>query len=232
MQTRKKGAPRAAGRMPVRKVYDALHRAWGPQRWWPSRTRFETIAGAILTQNTAWANAERAIANLRAAGALDVRRMHALRPARLAALVRPAGCFNVKARRLRAFTALVVRRFGGRLDALLRRPPAELRATLLGVRGIGPETADCILLYAARRPFFVVDAYAQRFLRRHGWLRGAATYDRVAALFTGGLAPDARLFNEYHALIVRLGKDRCRSRPRCAGCPLEPFLPSGGPLAP
>jgi endonuclease III related protein len=220
------------GGPPLREVYDQLYRAWGAQHWWPGRTRFEIIVGAILTQSTAWNNVELAIRRLKAARALDVRRLHALGPARLAALVRPAGFFNVKARRLRAFTSLVANGFGGRLDALLRLPAADLRRALLGVHGIGPETADSILLYAAGRPAFVVDAYTRRFLRRHGWMDARSPYDSVAELFTRAIPARVPLYNEFHALIVRLGKTHCRSAPRCGACPLQHLLPRGGPIPP
>ena len=205
---------------PLEAVYRALLREFGPQLWWPGRTRLEICVGAILTQNTAWTNVERAIRCLRRARALNLTKLHTSPLPQLAEWIRPAGCFNVKARRLRAFTALVADRFGGRLDKLLALPAAELRPMLLAVHGIGPETADSIVLYAAQQPVFVVDAYARRFLHRHGWIGPRATYNEVAELFTARLPPDAQLFNEYHALIVALGKTYCRPRPLCDKCPL------------
>ncbi len=205
---------------PLEAVYRALLREFGPQHWWPGRTRLEICVGAILTQNTAWTNVEHAIRNLRRARALNLTTLHTASLPQLAEWIRPAGCFNVKARRLRAFTGLVADRFGGSLDKLLALPAAELRATLLAVHGIGPETADSMVLYAAGQPVFVVDAYARRFLHRHGWVGARATYDEVAELFTACLPPDAQLFNEYHALIVALGKTFCRPRPLCDKCPL------------
>jgi endonuclease-3 related protein len=205
---------------PLAAVYRALLGEFGPQHWWPGRTRLEICVGAILTQNTAWTNVERAIRNLRRARALHLTTLHTAPLPQLAAWIRPAGCFNVKARRLRAFTGLVADRFGGKLDKLLALPAAELRPTLLAVHGIGPETADSIVLYAAQQPVFVVDAYARRFLHRHGWVGPRATYAAVAELFTARLPPDAQLFNEYHALIVALGKNYCRPRPLCDKCPL------------
>ena len=214
----------ASDKPPFRAAYRAIRRRWGPQHWWPARTRFEMIVGAILTQNTSWRGVERAIAALRDARVLSPRAMHRLPLPRLAALIRPAGTFRVKARRLRAFTHLLVTGYGGSLNRLLREPATALRNRLLGVHGIGPETADCIVLYAARQPVFVIDAYTRRILARHGWASANETYDALAARFTDTLPRDAALFNEYHALLVRLGKEHCRARPLCRGCPLEPWL--------
>ncbi|MCS6771201.1 MAG: endonuclease III domain-containing protein [Kiritimatiellae bacterium] len=210
---------------PLMEVFDALLRHFGPQRWWPARTKFEMMVGAILTQNTAWSNVEKAIARLRAAGALDPKRLHEAPLERVAEWIRPAGYFNVKARRLRAFTTWLVDRYDGSVRRMLREPPDRLRAELLGVKGIGPETADSILLYAAGHPIFVVDAYTRRFLSRHGWLPQKASYEQTAALFEANLPKDPALYNEYHALIVALGKTFCRARPRCADCPLRRWLP-------
>jgi endonuclease III related protein len=203
------------------RLYDRLHRRYGPQRWWPARARFEIVVGAILTQNAAWRNAERAIARLRAAGALDVQTVLRLPSARLAALLRPSGTFRVKARRLRAFAAHVTRRHGGRLARLLALPLPALRDELRGIPGVGPETADAIALYAAGRPIFVVDAYTRRILARHRLVAPDADYAAVQALLMTHLPHDPALFNEFHALLVRVGKERCRTRPRCEGCPLR-----------
>jgi endonuclease-3 related protein len=210
---------------PLRAVYRALLRHFGPQHWWPGRTRFEVMVGAILTQNTAWTNVEQAIARLRQARALHPARLHALAPARLADLIRPAGYFNVKATRLRALTTMLHRDFGGSLDRLFRLPTPELRPLLLGVCGIGPETADSMLLYAGQRPVFVVDAYTRRLMERHGWLAPAATYDAVAATFARRVPATVPVYNEYHALLVALGKRYCRPTPRCPECPLRAWLP-------
>lgn len=202
-------------------VYRTLYRRLGPQHWWPGRTRLEVAVGAILTQNTAWSNVEKAIRRLRAAGALDLRRLHTADLDTLADWIRPAGYFRVKARRLRSFTDMVYRRFGGRLGRLFALPTDEMRRVLLEVNGIGPETADSIVLYAARRPVFVVDAYTRRVLERHGWMRPAASYDEIAALFTRRVPRRESLYNEYHALIVALGKTWCRPKPHCGDCPLR-----------
>ena len=213
------------------RLYDRLSRRFGPQGWWPGRSAFEVVVGAILTQGTAWVNVERAIARLRAAGALAPRTLDTLPRRRLAALVRPSGFFQVKTRRLRAFVRHVVRRHRGDLRAFLRQPVSALRAELLTIPGIGPETADSILLYAAGRPVFVVDAYTRRILARHRIVPHAVGYAALQALFVENLPRDPALFNEYHALLVRVAKEHCRATPRCEGCPLRVDL-RGRPPAP
>jgi endonuclease-3 related protein len=224
--------------LPIRqrlmRLYDLMFRAYGPQHWWPARTRFEVVVGAVLTQNTAWTNVEKAVARLRAAGALRPAALAALPRPRLAALIRPAGYYNIKAKRLQNLLRYLRRRCGLRLPRLFRAGPEALRRELLGVNGIGPETADSILLYAGDIPVFVVDAYTRRILARHGILRPDAGYDETQALFTAHLPVDVSLFNEYHALLVMVGKDYCRSVPRCEICPLRADLPPAGPrpLAP
>ncbi|MBU0495762.1 MAG: endonuclease III domain-containing protein [Chloroflexi bacterium] len=202
----------------LRPLYDRLLMAYGPQGWWPGDTAFEVMVGAILTQNTAWTNVEKAIVNLQTAGALTPAGLLALSPAELANLIRPAGYFNVKARRLHALVELVTQHGG--LDALFALDTASLRAQLLDVHGVGPETADCILLYAAERPAFVIDAYTRHILGRLGLAPSSARYHELQQLFVGHLPQDVPMFNEYHALIVRHGKERCRTRPVCDGCPL------------
>ena len=206
-------------------VYHVLHDTWGPQHWWPGETPLEVSVGAILTQNTAWANAEKAIQTLRQADALNLHVLHHVAVDQLEDWIRSAGTFRVKAKRLRAFTTLVVEEFDGSLNKLLDEPKDVLRNLLLNVHGIGPETADCIVLYAAHQPQFVVDAYTRRFMARHGWLRGFESYDKVADMFVMQLPADVGLYNEYHALIVRLGKEYCRTNPVCESCPLRHFLP-------
>jgi endonuclease-3 related protein len=194
---------------------------FGPQHWWPARTRFEVVVGAILTQNTAWSNVERALAALRARRLLTAARLSGLPPGRLAALIRSSGTFRVKARRLRAFLAYLNGRYQGSLDRMSGAPLDALRRELLAIPGIGPETADSILLYALGRPVFVVDAYTRRVLSRHRLLPHDAGYEDVRAFFERHLPSDPRLFNEYHALLVAIGKQYCRSRPHCAECPLR-----------
>jgi endonuclease-3 related protein len=208
-------------------VYERLLAAYGPQRWWPGDSAFEVIVGAVLTQSAAWTNVERALANLKEAGALTPQGMARLSETELAALVRPAGYFNAKARKLRAFLSTLRDGYGGDLERLLAAPAGKLRERLLATHGIGPETADSILLYAAGRPVFVIDAYARRLFAHLGFAPERDTYDGWQALFTDALAPDAPLFNEYHALIVRHGKERCRRQPRCQSCPLLSLCPAG-----
>jgi endonuclease-3 related protein len=188
------------------------------------------MVGAILTQNTAWVNVEKAIRRLRKEGALRLDVLGRVRTDTLAGWIRPSGYFNVKARRLKAFVRMVRHRYGGDLNRMAGQDTKTLRAALLGVCGIGPETADSMLLYALNRRVFVVDAYTRRFLRRHGWLDKKAGYDEVARLFEKALPRTVPDYNECHALIVKLGKHFCRARPRCEACPLRRWLPPGGPL--
>ncbi len=208
-------------------IYKALFKAYGPQHWWPGDTLFEMMVGAVLTQNTAWGNVEKAIAALKKRRLLSLSRLHDTPGRRLASLIRPSGYFNIKSQRLKNLTAFVVGRYRGSLKRMFADDPRELREGLLGVNGIGLETADSIMLYAANRPYFVVDAYTKRVFSRHGFVSEKAVYHEVQRLFMENLRADARLYNEYHALIVRVGKERCKkSRPLCSGCPLEKFLPS------
>ncbi len=208
-------------------IYHCLLAHWGPQHWWPGETPFEVMVGAILTQNTAWTNVERAMANLRAAEALDGVTMGELSDAALADLIRPAGCFNVKAHRLRALCAYLGQEavLDNPGDLASRAGLPELRRRLLAVPGIGEESADAILLYALGLPSFVVDAYTRRIFRRLGLLADGMSYDAIQSLFHNHLPRDPQLYNEYHALIVQLGKTSCRPQPRCATCPLENRCP-------
>ena len=224
-------APNPVGATPIypRAVFERLFHAYGPQHWWPGDSAFEVIVGAILTQSAAWPNVERALANLKEAGALSPQGIRRLEEGELAALLRPSGYFNAKARKLKAFVAVLYDRFEGDLDRLLATPGDELRALLLATHGIGPETADSILLYAAGRPYFVVDAYARRIFSRLGRAPAVDTYDGWQALFTDALPQDAALFNEYHALIVEHGKRVCRPQSRCAECVLRDVCPTAAP---
>ncbi|HTL71068.1 MAG TPA: endonuclease III domain-containing protein [Candidatus Eisenbacteria bacterium] len=214
---------RAAGRDSgaVRGIYRRLLARYGRQKWWPADTPFEVIVGAILTQNTAWANVERAIAALKKRRLLTPRGVCRVPVSSLASVIRPAGYFNVKARRLKNFIRFLDREYGGSLPALLAEPAPVLRQKLLGVNGIGNETADCIVLYAAGKPSFVVDAYTKRLFSRYGLLRADADYAAVQRMFTESLPQSARLFNEYHALIVEHSKRACSARPLCGQCILR-----------
>lgn len=203
-------------------IYQKLFRHFGPQSWWPGETPFEVIVGAILTQNTNWQNVARAIDNLKKAKALTPEKLHALSQPRLAELIRPSGYFNIKAKRLKEFLNFLFKNYGGSLEKMFSRPLEDLRKEILAVRGIGPETADSILLYAGGYPVFVVDAYTKRIFSRLKLLSEEADYHQVQELFTRSLKKDVQLFNEYHALIVRLGKDFCRkNNPKCEICPIK-----------
>jgi endonuclease-3 related protein len=208
-------------------LYRHLLRRFGPQRWWPARTRFEVIVGAILTQNTAWANVTRAIAAMRAGRLLTARGIDAAPHGRLARLIRSSGYYNMKAERLKQFTRFLLRRYGGSLQRMFRTELPKLREELLGISGVGEETADSILLYAGDRPIFVVDAYTRRVLERHGLISKRTTYGEIQRLFMDHLPADATLYNEYHALLVAVGKEYCRRTPRCETCPLQYDLPKG-----
>ena len=200
-------------------LYQRLFSAYGHQHWWPAQSPFEVIVGAVLTQNTAWINVEKAIANLQAADRMDLERLHALDHESLASLIRPSGYFNIKSRRLKNLCEWMIAEGG--MDALDKLPTLQLRAGLLSVNGIGPETADDILLYAFYRPVFVIDAYTRRLLAKLGLIEGAEPYETLRAGFEANLAPDPALFNEYHALIVRHAKQKCLKLPECLHCQVE-----------
>jgi len=212
--------------MTLHQVYTALYRAYGPQHWWPGDTPFEVMVGAVLTQNTAWSNVEKAIDNLKAHDALDPAVITHTPAATLAAWLRPSGYFNIKARRLKNFCAWYLATGG--LAPLRQLDTPTLRRALLGVNGIGPETADDILLYAFARPVFVIDAYTRRLFSRLQLVTGEESYEELRHYFEQGLgrSPDkATLFNEYHALIVVHAKQVCRVRPSCAACCLRRRCP-------
>jgi endonuclease-3 related protein len=214
----------------LQQAYQRLFDAFGPQHWWPGETPLEVMIGAVLTQNTAWTNVERAIDNLRDASLLDAHRLHALPAEELAELIRPAGYFRLKARRLWNLLDLIVTGYDGSLEALFSLSQQDLTERLLSVNGVGPETADSIVLYAAQMPAFVVDAYTARVLKRHGWIEPEAGYHDIQALFVENLEEDVQMFNEYHALLVNVGKTFCRKSPRCESCPLCDMLPADGPV--
>ena len=242
----------------LRAYYRALYSAWGPQHWWPGRTRLEVVVGAYLTQNTSWKNVEIALRRLREAKALSLAALRVTPLTRLEALIRPAGYFRQKAARLKKFVSFLDSHYAGSLSRMFAQPTNKLREELLALDGIGPETADSILLYAGQHPVFVVDAYTRRILERHAILPADASYEEIRALFEQSLAdqvplrtenrdprtgfahspsamsraprsPAAQVFNDMHALLVVVGKQYCRkSEALCAQCPLQVFLPQSG----
>ncbi len=236
------------------RYYAALYTHWGPQNWWPAESRLEVIVGAYLTQNTNWGNVEKAIANLRRAGVLSIKGLREAPLRRLQTLVRPSGYFRQKAKRLKTFVRFLNKNHAGSLDRMFAQPTEKLRAELLQLNGVGPETADSILLYGGNHHVFVVDAYTRRILERHGIIAAEAKYEGIRTLLedaVSGAAPGqlsldrhgdeprhpvsrmssasrgelAQHYNELHALIVRVGNQYCRSTPRCEECPLREFLP-------
>lgn len=208
----------------LRRVYSVLRKTFGHQKWWPGDTPFEVMIGAILTQNTAWTNVEKAILNLKKAGKLSFGALRRVPVKKLSQLIRPAGYFNVKADRLKCFMDFLDRECGGDLSKLKRKTMPELRAKLLAVKGVGPETADSILLYALNKTSFVIDAYTKRIFSRHGLAGGHETYERWQEIFTRALPGDRDVYNDFHAQIVRTGKEHCRKSPRCVKCPLRRFF--------
>jgi endonuclease III related protein len=203
-------------------IYKKLYSRFGPQAWWPADTALEVMLGAVLTQNTSWANVEKAIANLKKKRLLKLDKLYRLPQRRLSALIRPAGYYNVKAKRLKNFLKFLIAAYGGDLKQMRRKGAGVLRRRLLGINGIGPETADSILLYALNKPVFVVDAYTRRIFSRHRFIDPGADYRQLQELFMQGLKKDVKLFNEYHALLVRLGKEFClKNKPKCGLCPLN-----------
>jgi endonuclease-3 related protein len=209
----------------LRKIYNKLYHAFGPQHWWPGDTPFEIAVGAILTQNTNWGNVEKAIANLKKNRVLAARVICKLSVKELSGLIRPAGYFNVKAKRLKSFIDFLMNDYGGSLKRMRKKGMHYLREELLHINGIGPETADSILLYAVETPIFVIDAYTRRVLSRHGIMDHDKSYTEFQELFHSQLEKDVKMFNEYHALFVRVGKSFCkRKNPLCDKCPLKGIL--------
>jgi endonuclease-3 related protein len=214
----------------LREVYERLFTAFGPQHWWPGESPFEVMVGAVLVQNTAWKNVEKAIDNLRQRDLIEPRPLYELPVAELEELIKPAGYFRLKARRLRHLLEFLVEQYDASVDAMFQTDRHTLREQLLSVHGIGPETADSILLYAGEMPAFVVDSYTHRMMARHGWIEYEADYHAIQDHFCYNLEEDVTIYNEFHALIVRLGHLHCRKKPKCEGCPLAELLIDGQPL--
>lgn len=213
---------------PLEEYYETLFAALGPQQWWPAKTPLEVIVGAILTQNTSWTNVERALGNLRASRLLTFNSLEKTPLPRLERLIRSSGYYRQKARKIRAFCSFVRTEYGGLLKKMFATPTGILREKLLSVHGIGPETADSILLYAGNHGVFVVDAYTKRMLARHGWATEKSKYEEIRTLFERRLGADTQIFNEFHALIVHTGKNYCKTRePLCDQCPLGELRKEG-----
>ena len=219
--------------VPVLRYYQKLLKHYGPQEWWPGESTFEIILGALLVQNTAWINVERTLERLRQRQLLSPKNLAGLATAEMEALLRPAGTFRRKALLVRRFLDYLHSQYNGHLPAMFRLPTRHLRTDLLRIKGIGPETADSILLYGGDKPVFVIGEYTRRVAARHGLAAARSTYDQMQALFEDRLPRDAILYQEYHALLVAVGKQFCHRRaPDCAACPLRNELPRGRrPLA-
>lgn len=205
----------------LQEIYDRLYQFYGPQNWWPAESRIEMLVGAVLTQNTNWQNVRKAIETLRTEGMLSFDALSSLPVDTLSLFIKPSGYYNLKARRLKNLLRMIEDEYGGRLDDLLETEPYSARESLLSVKGIGPETADSILLYAGGHPLFVVDAYTHRVFSRHNLVPDDCDYQSLQDLFMDNLPHDSRLFNEYHALIVKTAKQFCKkNKPLCEKCPL------------
>lgn len=203
------------------RIYNKLYKFYGPQKWWPADTPFEVALGAILTQNTSWLNVERAISNLKAADCLSFEKLSKIKHTKLASLIRPAGYYNIKAERIKNFLIFIKKNYHGRLVEMRGKDTPSLRKELLEVNGIGQETADSILLYALEKPVFVIDAYTKRIFSRHGYLSESVDYLEAQRFFMDYLVPEVKIFNEFHALIVRCAKDFCKKKKQnCQECPL------------
>ena len=202
-------------------IYDLLYERFGAQHWWPGQTTFEIVTGAILTQNTNWSNVEKAINNLKSADKLCAQKLHELDRDSLAQLIRPAGYYNIKAKRLKNFIDWLFEKHNGNLDELNALDTHSLREELLSVNGIGMETADSMVLYAFSKPIFVVDTYTCRVMGRHCLIEPGADYEQVREFLESSLNQDVAMFNEFHALLVMVGKNYCKPKPKCSGCPLE-----------
>lgn len=206
----------------VHEAFELLFQHFGPQGWWPGDTALEVLVGAVLTQNTNWGNVEKAIANIKTQGVMSFDDLHALEITELAELIRPSGYYNVKAKRLHNLLQMIFDNYNGDLEFFIEEELYTARDALLEVKGVGPETADAILLYACNKPIFVVDAYTHRIFHRHNMIEEETDYHSMQELFMDGLEQNTEIYNEYHALIVRLAKEFCKkTNPICEGCPLE-----------
>lgn len=205
-------------------IYQTLYRAFGPQHWWPGESELEMMTGAILTQNASWRNVEKALKNLKDRNLLSLKRLNQIGISDLAQLIRPAGYFNLKAKRLKALMRWLQKTCKGKIAQLKKIETTLLRNILLNVYGVGPETADSILVYALKKKSFVVDAYTKRIFSRHHFLKETDSYENFKSLFENALPKNLKIYNEYHALIVKIGKDFCRKTPKCSQCPLEEDL--------
>lgn len=207
------------------KIYQTLYNAFGPQHWWPGETPFEIAVGAILTQNTNWGNVEKAINNLKKSKSLSAKAIYKMPVDRLAILIKPAGYYNIKAKRLKSFINFLMSNYLGSMSKMKKEDLDNLREKLSSINGIGPETADSILLYALDKPVFVIDAYTKRILSRHKIMDNNKSYDEYQKLFHSSLKKDLKLFNEYHALFVKVGKTFCKlKKPLCSKCALYEYL--------
>lgn len=205
-------------------IFKHLYKFYGPQYWWPAKTKLEVIIGAILTQSTAWSNAEKAIKNLKKYNLISADKLYKIKVDKLAQLIKPSGYYNIKAVRVKNFINFLFNQYQGSLHKMFRDKDGVLRDSLLSIKGLGQETADSILLYAASRPIFVVDAYTKRIFSRHHLINTNDSYQDIQSKFMGHLKHDQYLFGEYHALIVELGKNACRKKPNCDRCPLINIL--------
>ena len=202
-------------------IYHSLFQRFGPQKWWPGETPFEVVVGAILTQNTAWSNVAHAIQNLKNTHSLDPESLYHINLQELCRLIRPSGYYQIKGKRLKEFIEHLFQNHDGQLEKMFDQDMNILRQELLGIKGIGPETADSIILYAANKPVFVVDAYTKRIFTRHGFFPEGWSYTDIQSFFMDNLPKDICIYNEYHALIVRLAKEHCKTKAVCHQCPLE-----------
>jgi endonuclease III related protein len=228
LDTKRSRATKTDAQPPLDEYFNSLFTALGPQHWWPGKTKFEVILGAILTQNTSWKNVELALLNLRAAGVFTPTAVEKVHIRSLQALVRPSGYYRQKARALKAFVQFSRTEYRGSLKRMFATPTIDLRGKLLRVWGIGPETADAILLYAGQHPVFVVDAYTKRMMARHGWIGDKAKYEEVRWMFERQFPGEVERFKEFHGLIVTVGKNWCRKQvAECEKCPLGRYLEAG-----